>query len=166
MLIPAGVLEDGIRFVSTSGPFGLGSGKSGTPFLRMHWANSRRAVVCWGVALVPVNPGGSRFLQALRACANTGELVSTDEPFAIPSIVIRPDAPGSGKVLTPLARMHSANFTAFSRVVAVLLPPPTGGAPVLVLPLLPVPRGTVARSGIAAAAAAAAARADYDDHGD
>src|SRR5690348_3968985 len=117
-LIPAGVAADGIRFVSTRGPFGVGSGKSGTPLSRTHWANSRRTVLCWGVTLVPVNPGGSRSLQALRACSNAALLVSTDEPFAIPSMVISPDAFGSGNALTPLARMHLANFTAFSRALA------------------------------------------------
>ena len=92
----------------------MGSGKSGTPLSRMHWAKSRRAVLCWGVTLVPVNPGGSRSLHALRACSNAAELVSTDEPFAIPSMVNSPDAAGSGNALTPLPRMHSANATALS----------------------------------------------------
>jgi hypothetical protein len=34
-----------------------------------------------------------------------------------------PDAFGSGNSLTPLSRMHSANFTVLSRLVAFLLPP-------------------------------------------
>jgi hypothetical protein len=62
------------------------------------------------------------------ACLNAALLGSTDEPFAISSMVNSPDASGSGNALTPLFRMHSANFTAFSCVAAVLLPP-----------LLPVP---------------------------
>jgi len=48
------------------------------------------------------------------ACLNAALLGSTDEPFAIPSMVNSPDASGSGNALTPLARMHSANFIAFS----------------------------------------------------
>jgi hypothetical protein len=55
------------------------------------------------------------------ACLNAALLVSSDEPFATASIVSPPDAFGSGNALTPLARMHSANFNALSRVVAVLL---------------------------------------------
>ena len=46
---------------------------------------------------------------------------STDEPFATASRVSSPDASGSGNALTPLSRMHSANFTAFSCVEAVAL---------------------------------------------
>jgi len=41
-------------------------------------------------------------------------LGSSDEPLSTPSIVNPPDASGSGNSLTPLSRMHSANFTAFS----------------------------------------------------
>jgi hypothetical protein len=41
-----------------------------------------------------------------------------------------PDAFGSGNSLTPLSRMHSAKFTAFSRAVLAVpaLPEPAGGA--------------------------------------
>ena len=79
----------------------------------MHWANLRAADCCWGLRLLPVNPAGSRALHALMACVNAGVLVSSDEPFAIASMVSLPDALGSGNLLTPLLRMHSANFTAF-----------------------------------------------------
>src|SRR4029453_15153759 len=120
MLIPPSVAEDGIRLVSTRGASGAGSGKSFTPFSRMHWANSRAAACCWGLLLSPVNPGGSRSLHTLMACSNAAVLVSSDEPFATASIVNSPDAFGSGNALTPLARMHSANFTALSRAVAFL----------------------------------------------
>jgi hypothetical protein len=64
---------------------------------------------------------------------NATLLVSTDEPFAIISMVNAPDASGSGKSLTPFSRMHSENFTAFSRVVAAPL------LPLLPVPALPVP---------------------------
>ena len=53
---------------------------------------------------------------------NATLLVSTDEPFAIVSMVNAPDASGSGKSLTPFSRKHSANLTAFSRAVAFWLP--------------------------------------------
>jgi hypothetical protein len=89
----------------------------------MHWANFMRAVLCWGVTLPPVNPGGSRSLHAPMAVFHAAVLGSSDEPFSTPSMVISPDASGSGNALTPLARMHSANFTAFLCAVAVLLPP-------------------------------------------
>ncbi len=79
----------------------------------MHWANCRAADCCWELRLLPVNPAGSRCLHALMACLNAGALGSSDEPFAIPSMVSLPDAPGSGNLLTPLLRMHLANFTAF-----------------------------------------------------
>ena len=50
--MPPSVAEDGIRFVSTSGSPSTGSGKSFTPFSRMHWANSRRVVLLLGAPLV------------------------------------------------------------------------------------------------------------------
>lgn len=99
------------------------SGKSGTPLSRTHWANLRAASCCWELLVVPVNPGGSSLLHALMACWNATLLVSTPEPFAIASIVNWPDGPGSGNLLTPFERMHRANCTAFSRLVAVLLAP-------------------------------------------
>jgi hypothetical protein len=52
------------------------------------------------------------------ACLNAALLVSSDERFAIASMVNVPDASGSGNSLTPLARMHWANFTAPSRAAA------------------------------------------------
>ena len=113
LLIPPGSAADGIRPVSTSGPFGVGSGKSFTPFSRMHWANLRAASCSWVLRLPPVNPVGSRSLHALMACLNAGVFGSSDEPFTTPSMVNLPEAPGSGNALTPLLRMHSANFTAF-----------------------------------------------------
>ena len=70
---------------------------------------------------MPVNPAGSNCLHALSACLNAAELVFRDDPFATASMVNAPDASGSGNAPTPLARMHSANFTAFARVLAVLL---------------------------------------------
>src|SRR5258707_11715927 len=70
-----------------------------------------------------MNPAGSRLLHALIACLNVGVLGSSDEPFAIASMVTLPEAPGSGDSLTPLLRMHLANFTDFRAWAAMLLPP-------------------------------------------
>jgi hypothetical protein len=47
------------------------------------------------------------------AVFHAAELGSIDESFTTPSTVNAPDASGSGNALTPLLRMHSANFTAF-----------------------------------------------------
>src|SRR5262245_10838773 len=119
---------DGIRLVSMRGPSAGGAGKSLMPLSRMHWANLRATFCCSALRLWPVNPGGSRSLHALLACLNAALLGSTDDPFATPSMVDSPEASGSGNARTPLARMHSANFTAFSCVAAALLPPVSAGA--------------------------------------
>src|SRR5487761_962520 len=119
---------DGIRVVSIRGPFAVGSGKSGTPLSRMHWANLRAASCCWALLVLPMNPGGSRSLHALMACWNVAEFGSSDEPFITPSMVSAPDASGSGKLLTPLARMHWANFTACATLAAGLPAPVAAGA--------------------------------------
>ncbi|MGO9899010.1 MAG: hypothetical protein ACLP0J_04810 [Solirubrobacteraceae bacterium] len=50
-----GSATDGIRLVSMSGPFGVGSGKSFTPLARMHWANLRAAACSWRLRLLPMN---------------------------------------------------------------------------------------------------------------
>src|SRR5438876_8211301 len=108
----------------------------------MHRANSRAASCSWELLWWPVNPDGSRSLHALTACLNAAEPVSRDEPFATASMVNAPDASGSGNAPTPLARMHSANFTAFARVLAVLLGallPVRRVAAMLLPPLLWVP---------------------------
>jgi hypothetical protein len=161
--MPSGVPEDGIRFVSMSGPFLVGSGKSGTPFSRMHRANARRAFRCRGVAFVPVNPAGSRLLHAVSARSNAAELVSTDEPFATPSMVILPDASGSGNALTPCPRMHSANRTAFRLAVTVVL----GAAwallllPLLLLPWAPPPQPALITATVAARTTAERCGSDH-----
>ena len=53
---------DGIRVVSMRGPFAVGSGKSGTPLSRMHWANLRAASCCWAAPRAAHEP---RWLQVL-----------------------------------------------------------------------------------------------------
>src|SRR3954451_6404028 len=80
-------------------------------------------------AYLPATPAGSRSLHAFRSRVNAALLGSTDEPFAIPSMVTSPDARGSGNALIPLARMHWAKATAFScavplRAVAAVPSPP------------------------------------------
>src|SRR5512132_2892636 len=92
---------DGIFVVSTRGSPLTGSGKSLTPFARMHCANSRAADNCFGLR-----------------CAH---FVHTAGLTLIPKVGHSPDAFGSGKSGYPFSRMHSENFTAFSRGVAVLL---------------------------------------------
>src|SRR5207253_2265131 len=54
MVKPPFVAADGIRFVSTRGASGAGSGKSFTPLSRMHWANLRAADCCSALRLYPV----------------------------------------------------------------------------------------------------------------
>ena len=66
----------------------------------------RRSDIGTSGAYLPGNPAGSRSLHASKACVNAALLVSTDEPFAIPSMVTSPVASGSGNALIPLAGMH------------------------------------------------------------
>src|SRR5262249_19405054 len=77
-------------------------------------------------------PGGCRSLHAPSAFVHTAGLT------LIPKAGNSPDAFGSGKSGYPFSRMHSANFTAFSRAVAFLLPPVPALLPVPVLLALPV----------------------------
>jgi hypothetical protein len=56
----------------------------------------------------------------------------------IPKLGKSPDASGSGKSLTPFARMHSVNFTALSRAVSVELAVAVLGV-VFVVPADPAP---------------------------
>ena len=92
-----------------------GSGKSGTPCVRTHCANLSAADSCAGVSFALKVPGGCRDLHAATAFVHTAGVTLT--PYDGNS----PDAFGSGKSLTPLARRHSENFTAFSRAVRVLV---------------------------------------------
>ena len=113
--MPPGRAEDGIRFVSTRGCPAAGSGKSVTPFSRMHCANSRAADCCSGSALA-LKP---RWLQVL---AGADGPLPRRGAHAPPRRSNSPDASGSGNSGTPFSRMHSANFTAFSCSVAGLFP--------------------------------------------
>src|SRR4051812_25212430 len=123
MVIPPGLLEDGILYVSISGSPLMGSGKSFTPLSRTHWANLRLADCSLGVRFELSAPGGFRALQASTAFSHTSLVTSTPK-------LESPFGSGSGKWGTPLARMHSANFTAFSCLVSCL------SAPLLVVSVL------------------------------
>ena len=92
-----------------------GSGKSGTPCSRTHWANLSAAENCVWVKCALSEPGGCRDLHAATAFVHTAAVTLT--PYDGNS----PDAFGSGKSLTPFARKHSENFTAFSRAGQVLV---------------------------------------------
>src|SRR5258708_31109410 len=107
MVMPPGLLEDGIRVVSMRGWPLTGSGKSGTPCSRMHRANLTAADSCAEFSFALKVPGGCRVLHAATAFIHTALLT------LIPYDGNAPDAFGSGKSLTPLTRMHSENFTAF-----------------------------------------------------
>ena len=91
----------------------MGSGKSGTPLSRMHWANLRARLDLLGTEGAGHEPRWLQVLTRADGLLNAAVLGSSDEPALIP-MVNSPDAPGSGNSLTPLLRMHSANFTAFS----------------------------------------------------
>ena len=85
----------------------FGSGKFGTPWLRMHLAkfNPRWR---WAVCVVVAWAGGRYFWHSARAARNAGAL--TDTPlseivWAFPWISTPPPLK-SGKLVTPLARMH------------------------------------------------------------
>ena len=114
MVIPPFVAADGIRFVSTRGP-SVGGVREVLHAVVAHALGELEArLLLLGAPLPPMNPGGSRSLHAPMAFFHAAVLGSSDEPFAIPSMVSAPDASGSGNSLTPLSRMHSANFTACS----------------------------------------------------
>src|SRR3954468_258369 len=113
MVIPPGLLEDGILVVSMRGSPLTGSGKSLTSWSRTHWANLRLADCCLAVRFELNAPGGFRALHASTAFVNTSGVTSTPK-------LESPFGSGSGKWGTPLARMHSANFTAFSCLVSFL----------------------------------------------
>src|SRR5438067_1738316 len=114
----------------------------------MHWANLRAVDSCSGLSFALKEPGGCSSLHAPRAFFHSAGLT------LIPKDGNLPDAFGSGKSLTPFARMHALNFTALPRAVRLLFPPvpvllavsvllavrvaPAGPA-VLVPPLLRVP---------------------------
>src|SRR3954454_5515846 len=131
MVMPPGLLEDGILYVSIRGSPLTGSGKSFTPWSRTQWANLRLANCSLGVRFELSAPGGFRALQASMAFSHTSLVTSTPK-------LESPFASGSGKWGTPLARMHSANFTAFSWLGS-FFSSPLPVSPVLLPELLVLP---------------------------
>src|SRR3954469_18301612 len=109
----------------------MGSGKSFTPWSRTHWANRRLADCCLGVRFELSAPGGFSALQASTAFSHTSLVTSTPK-------LESPFGSGSGKCGTPLARMHSANFTALSCAVTLLAAP---------LRVVPVPAAVLVSDG-------------------
>src|SRR4051812_41820462 len=112
----------------------------------MHWANLRLADCSLAVRFELNVPGGCSASHASTAFCHTRGVTLT--PYSKSFFAF-----GSGKSLTPCARMHSENFTAFSRavsfLVAVLVAVPVAeGAfapqPVLIKPIRP----TMARAAI------------------
>src|SRR6516225_9793814 len=81
----------------------MGSGKSGTPCLRMHAEIATRCCFCCSDACAGGPPPGNTFLQV--ACA---ALTAGDEGLTpVPAMSMPPCAVGSGKPGTPRLRMHS-----------------------------------------------------------
>ncbi len=78
VLMPPLDAADGMRLVSTSGAPGAGSGKSVTPWSRMHRANSRAAFCCSLLRVWPVKPDGSRSLHAAMAAFHAALSVSSE----------------------------------------------------------------------------------------
>ena len=89
-----------------------GSGKWGSPWLRMHLAKASAAANWAFVGLRgPGPPPGRSLPHFLCAAWKAGDCGFNPEPGLIS---IPPPALGSGKFGTPLARMHPANFSAWS----------------------------------------------------
>src|ERR1700677_1518711 len=97
----------------------VGSGNPEMPCLRMHCATfSIRAIVCADACVVepgPRRPPGMSFWHFACAALNAGEEGFVPAPTWNP-----PPACGSGKLGTPLERMHSANASIFCSTLALL----------------------------------------------
>jgi hypothetical protein len=88
-------------------PEKVGSGKDGTPLVRMHAAHLSSAC-CWAAVSgweTPPLPPGSRDRQACSAACTCGEFMSIPAPDTV-TFPFGPVA-GSGKFFTPWARMHA-----------------------------------------------------------
>lgn len=86
----------------------VGSGKSGSPCARMHWANASAARF-WAAVSVRGWPAFGKYdLHACRAAWNAGDCGFNPLPLrSMPPLVL-----GSGKVGTPWERMHLASLSA------------------------------------------------------
>ena len=116
----------GFQFVSTRGSPWTGSGKSGTPLSRMHWASLRAADCCSGA---PLCAQGARWLPLLardegllpHLGAHTDPIDEVARRVRVREIA---DAVGADALVV----------TALSRaVVAVVMLPPPLAVPLLVL---------------------------------
>lgn len=116
------------RPIRPPGP-NAGSGKFGSPWVRMHWENFSIAARWLADSAGGRPPFGSFEWQACIALWNFGELTATpltlreppDPTFCWIWMPPVPLLPGSGKLGTPLARMHFANVTIWSRAAARLV---------------------------------------------
>src|SRR4029453_8304756 len=92
--------------IVTPPPEKSGSGKRGTPFLRMHFAYSRTCA-CSPLLCAPpaCPPCGARSWHAFCAALNSAELGSMSLPGPAPSVSW--PFSGSGNSGTPFSRMHS-----------------------------------------------------------
>src|SRR5580693_5460981 len=82
----------------------LGSGKSEMPWARMHWETFTICATAWadggGPEPGPRPPPGKSFWHVACAALNAGDARS------IPALTWKPPPVGSGKLGTPLERMH------------------------------------------------------------
>src|SRR5262249_3370176 len=98
IVMPPGLLEDGIFVVSIRGSPLTGSGKSLTPCWRTQAANRSASDCCFGLRFPLKAPGGSRALHASTAFFHTAGVTSIPKMYS-------PFAFGSGKWGTPCVRM-------------------------------------------------------------
>src|SRR6185437_2689396 len=99
-----------------------GSGKLGSPWLRMHRAKASAAATCRFEGLIaPGPPPGSFPRHAFCAAWNAGDCGWSPDPGPI---WIPPPEPGSGKFVTPCARMHFENPRAWAALARGEVPVP------------------------------------------
>jgi hypothetical protein len=95
----------------------IGSGKPVTPCLRMHSAVSVACSICCSLACVFGPPPGINFKHAAWAALNDGDCGL----MPVPAMLSPPPPPdGSGKFVTPWARMHLLKAIAVSASDLVL----------------------------------------------
>ena len=132
--MPPGRLEDGILYVLMSGLAIDGVREVLHAVLADALGEPEARRLLLGLRFALNEPGGCRSLHALTAFVHTAGVTLT--PYSKSFFAF-----GSGKSLTPCARMHSANFTALSRAVSFLA---LGGA-ALAVPV-PVSEGASSHS--------------------
>jgi hypothetical protein len=97
--------------MATLPPISFGSGKFGTPFLRMH-AENFNAWAMKSFDWAAVGAAGANDLQAFCAAKNCAEFGFTPLPPGPPLKTKSPFASGPGKLGTPFLRMHWEYSTA------------------------------------------------------